>query len=115
MREFLIRKLIEPSSHTAYDVYEVTEWVGGKAPLQVLEVALGARGIMCECDPNYANSSCDRNHRCEHTAVAKTFKRQGDPLMRLYELGEDDAIAYWKGGKRVLLSTIARVHHLPKV
>lgn len=66
--------------------------------------------VDCTCRPGQ-----DGKANCEHTALVKTWKRQGRPgnarteVPRVYGV-EDGRLYYWRNGAIVPLSTVAQVN-----
>lgn len=116
MREFQLREMSRERAHQGYVRVQVTEF-DGDFPVKVAEVLLhNSCGYeQCDCIGDH-----ERFAKCEHTALAKTWRRQGRPTgtwmsmcagqFRVYTIDEDGLIGYYKaGGKHVNLSNWRKV------
>jgi len=116
MREFLIRLLSLEKAHRGYHRIQVTEFQDVESfPTSSHEVLLwnDSSCVYCTC-----REGEDRQARCEHVALAKTWKRQGMPSgtdkninqsVRVYTVDDAGVIGYYNKGLHKSLSSVERV------
>jgi len=112
-REYLITLVrISAAKHNGADLIRVSEFWPEGSLIQSEEVWRFVRGnkVICPfCEPDLEQAREDTG--CMHSAIIKTWKRQGMPVGRVY-VSSRNRIGYYGGGEIKTLSTMEQVNRV---
>jgi hypothetical protein len=117
MRYFTLVQTIAPTSNLGYEEVLIVEWADEDLTLPRPRhfFMWSTRGQGCQCDAE-AWDRPNKQHRCVHSALYMTWRRQGRladqymSLSRIYRIDDEGRISYRRGREIVELSTVSQVN-----
>lgn len=123
---YTIAQLVPAGSNSGFETVTLSQWDDSFMGLcySQCDMIYSIRGWHCECTGDYTTERATRNPACVHTAIYRTWRRQGRPGWKIYHLDFYQPVAMyhvdnngfiWRNKSGVLskLSKVEQVNQNP--